>query len=276
MLRSLVGSEMCIRDRVSTQSTGTARFGSMSLSAQEVAALHSQANSDPKAAISAINAIKLKLALASDEDTPEQLALQRGVFEAAAMINIRDKNVEEFARHLAILKSYYVDRPELPLSEGMPTILGLNLLRLLAQGSLDEFHTELETIPAEVLSTGAIQFPVQLEQLSMEGSYHKVMHFRQQLPSPEYSVFMDTLADTLRDEIASCCEKAYKNLPATKAAELLMLDANDLGSYCEERGWVMRGDKIDFVTEIVEKCEIPAIELIEETLHYATELDRIV
>eukprot|EP00656_Telonema_subtile_P003560 TRINITY_DN11620_c0_g2_i1.p1 TRINITY_DN11620_c0_g2~~TRINITY_DN11620_c0_g2_i1.p1 ORF type:complete len:111 (+),score=34.24 TRINITY_DN11620_c0_g2_i1:296-628(+) len=110
----------------------------------------------------------------------------------------------------------------------------------------------------------------------MEGSYHKVMHFRQQLPSPEYSVFMDSLSDTLRDEIASCCEKAYKSLPCAKAAELLMLDTGTLGGYCEERGWVVRGDTIDFVSETVEKNEVPAMDLIEETLHYATELDRIV
>ena len=32
-----------------------------------------------------------------------------------------------------------------------------------------------ETISAEQLNSTPIQFPVQLEQLSMEGSYHKVM-----------------------------------------------------------------------------------------------------
>ena len=72
-------------------------------------------------------------------------------------------------------------------------VLGLNLLRLLAQARLDAFHTELvlpphicppedlilsclqETISPAHLSSTAVQFPVQLEQLSMEGSYHKVV-----------------------------------------------------------------------------------------------------
>merc|ERR1712100_540562 len=110
----------------------------------------------------------------------------------------------------------------------------------------------------------------------MEGSYHKVMHFRQQLPSPEYAVFMDTLAETLRDEIASCCEKAYKNLSCAKAAELLMLDVGALGDYCDKRQWVIENGRIDFVTESVEIAEVPSHDLIEETLHYATELERIV
>merc|ERR1712072_1352806 len=193
------------------------------------------------------------------------------------MLNLREKDIEEFQRHMSMLKPYYVDYGAmLPASPMQETVLGLNLLRLLAQGCLDEFHTELETISAAHLSSAAIQFPVQLEQLSMEGSYHKVMHFRQQLPSPEYSVFMDTLSDTLREEIASCCEKAYKSLPCTKAAELLMLEVGTLGSFCEERGWSVRGDTIDFVSETVEKREIPAMELIEETLEYATQLERIV
>merc|ERR1711998_526272 len=214
---------------------------------------------------------------AAGEKSADALGLERDVFEAAAMLNLREKEIGEFERHMSMLKPYYVDYGSLlPASPLQETLLGLNLLRLLAQGSLDEFHTELETIAPGPLSSAAVQFPVQLEQLSMEGSYHKVVHFRQQLPSPEYSVFMDTLSDTLREEIASCCEKAYKSLPCTKAAELLMLEPSTLGGFCEERGWVVRGDRIDFVAETIDKHEIPAMELIEETLHYATELDRII
>merc|ERR1711998_254412 len=214
---------------------------------------------------------------AAGEKSADALGLERDVFEAAAMLNLREKDIDEFERHMSMLKPYYVDYGSmLSASPMQETVLGLNLLRLLAQGRLDDFHTELETISAEHLSSAAVQFPVQLEQLSMEGSYHKVVHFRKQLPSPEYSVFMDTLSDTLREEIASCCEKAYKSLPCTRAAELLMLEPSTVGKFCEERGWVVRGDRIDFVTETIEKPEVPAMELIEETLHYATELERIV
>merc|ERR1711934_1253148 len=217
------------------------------LTSSEVAKFQELAKSNSAEAKRLLGQIKLKLVDGSS-DTPEGLALERTVFETAALLNIREKDIEQFQRHMSMLRPYYTDFGSiLPPSEAQNTVLGLNLLRLLAQGSLDEFHTELETISAEHLNSTPIQFPVQLEQLSMEGSYHKVMHFRQQLPSPEYSVFMDTLADTLRDEIASCCEKSYKNLSCAKAAELLMLDVGALADYCDTRQWVIENGRIDFV-----------------------------
>jgi 26S proteasome regulatory subunit N12 len=224
---------------------------------QQLAKFQELAKVDFEGAKRVLSQLKLALATNGSAQTPEQIALERSVFETAAMLNIREKDIKEFQRHFSMLKPYYVDYgSELPPSDLQSTVLGLNLLRLLAQGSLDEFHIELETISSEHLSSPAVQFPVQLEQLSMEGSYHKVVHFQQQLPSPEYSVFMDTLSGTLRDEIASCCEKAYKDLPCAKAAEMLWMDANSLGAYCEERGWVIKGDRIDFATDSVEKNEV--------------------
>ena len=40
----------------------------------------------------------------------------------------------------------------LPASQNAPAITGLNLLRLLVQNRIAEFHTELEDIPLEVKS----------------------------------------------------------------------------------------------------------------------------
>jgi len=248
-----------------------------SIAREDVNKFNELASSNFAEARSMLGDLKLKMATSMAEPTAEKLTLERDIFETATMLNLREKDIDGFERHMSMLKPYYVDYGSvIPASPMQETVLGLNLLRLLAQGRLDDFHTELETISAEHLSSAAVQFPVQLEQLSMEGSYHKVVHFRKQLPSPEYSVFMDTLSDTLREEIASCCEKAYKSLPCSKAAELLMLEVADLGGFCEERGWSVTGDKIDFMSETIEKREVPALDLIEETLDYATRLERII
>merc|ERR1711907_222277 len=250
--------------------------GTMSLTSSEVTKFQEAAKANSAEAKRLLGQIKLKLVEGSSE-APEGLTLERTVFETAALLNVREKDIEQFQRHIAMLKPYYIDFGSiLPPSDAQSTVLGLNLLRLLAEGCLDQFHTELETIPTEHLNSPAIQFPVQLEQLSMEGSYHKVAQFRQQLPSPEYAVFMDTLEDTLRDEIASCLEKAYTGLSCAKAAQLLMLEPSALKAYAEEHGWDVKADRVDFASETVEKLEVPAIDLIQETLHYATELDRIV
>ena len=84
-------------------------------------------------------------------------------------------------------------RSLLPPSENRFPILGLNLLRLLAQNSIADFHSQLvqsrskhslcvtgfdirysqETMSPEALESAPVQFPVSLEQNMMEGSYTK-------------------------------------------------------------------------------------------------------
>ncbi len=81
----------------------------------------------------------------------------------------------------------------------MMPLLGLNLLRLLAQNRIADFHTQLELIDPESLHSNLyIKHPVQLEQYLMEGSYNKVYHARSDVPAEEYLFFMDILMGTIR------------------------------------------------------------------------------
>lgn len=51
----------------------------------------------------------------------------------------------------------------------MHQLLGLNLLFLLSQNRVAEFHTELERLPAKDIQTNVyIKHPVSLEQVSLE------------------------------------------------------------------------------------------------------------
>lgn len=57
----------------------------------------------------------------------------------------------------------------------MYELLGLDLLCLLAQNKVGEFHTALEHLPAGVVSDNVyIRHPVAMEQYLMEGAYNKV------------------------------------------------------------------------------------------------------
>ena len=106
----------------------------------------------------------------------EELRLAREVFEAGAFLSIRATDIPSFERHVAQLKVYYTDCAGLlPQSPKQLPILGLNLLRLLAQNRIAEFHTELELIPIEMHSNLFVKHPVTLEQYLMEGSYNKVI-----------------------------------------------------------------------------------------------------
>ena len=90
-------------------------------------------------------------------------------------------------------------------------LLGLNLLCLLAQNRVAEFHTELERLPAkEIQNNVYIRHPVSLEQYIMEGSYNKVLLAKGNVPAESYNFFIDILMDTVRNEIASCLEKVFK------------------------------------------------------------------
>nr|KAG5712337.1 hypothetical protein BaRGS_023916 [Batillaria attramentaria] len=65
-------------------------------------------------------------------------------------------------------------RDDLPESTFKYQLLGLNLLCLLSQNRLAEFHTELELLPVKELQTNIyIKHPVSMEQYLMEGSYNK-------------------------------------------------------------------------------------------------------
>lgn len=76
--------------------------------------------------------------------------------------------------------------------------MGLNLLRLLVQNRIAEFHTELELLPTSALENPCIKYAVELEQSFMEGAYNRVLSARQAVPHETYVYFMDLLAKTVR------------------------------------------------------------------------------
>ncbi|KAI8926761.1 proteasome 26S subunit [Entophlyctis helioformis] len=217
----------------------------------------------------------------SGSPDPKELLLAREILEIGALWSIRSKDIPSFERYIAQLKAYYVDYATvLPESARLYTILGLNLLRLLAQNRIAEFHTELETIdPDHIGSNVYIKHPVQIEQCLMEGSYNKVWNARANVPAEEYTFFMDILMGTIRNEIAGCSEKAYTTLPIADATTLLYFKTGDeLLTFAKERGWNVNATekKIYFGVSNNDDNEIPAPKMIRQMLHYAQELEQIV
>ena len=93
------------------------------------------------------------------------------VYEHAVLLSAEAKDAAEFERHMALLTPYYTDfgfafppnpaamhsapveadcccpRGLIPASDKMFAILGLNLLRLLAQNRIADFHSQLVRPP---------------------------------------------------------------------------------------------------------------------------------
>ena len=80
-------------------------------------------------------------------------------------------------------------------------IRGLNLIRLLTQNRIADFHTTLESLPLpadSLTSNPYISHPINLERWLMEGSYSKVWNAREEAPTEEYKFFVDSLMGTIR------------------------------------------------------------------------------
>ncbi|KAH9973087.1 proteasome 26S subunit [Lactifluus volemus] len=182
--------------------------------------------------------------------------------EIGAFWSIRTKAVPSFDRYFSQLQTFYNDYSSiLPHSEREYPIRGLNLIRLLIQNRIADFHTTLESLPLpadELLSNPFIRHPVNLERWLMEGSYSKVWNAREEAPAEEYKFFVDSLMGTIRNEIASCEEAAYESLPLKDAATLLFFRS--------------QSEVLDFAKQL----EIGKEKLISNNLAYARELEQIV
>ncbi|CAM9290708.1 unnamed protein product [Choristocarpus tenellus] len=240
---------------------------------------------------------RLKILMISFESLPPQgidspialreRTLARDVIEIAVFLSAQEGDRASFQRHMAqarerSLKPYYLDfASELPATANQNAVQGLNLLFLLVENRLAEFHSELELLSDNERAHECVSFPVRLEQYLMVGSYDQVLAARDHVPHQYYKYFLESLVDTVREGIAECSEVAYTELPLADARQMMLLaEGRDFEDYVEERhpDWVISGDKVVFQKEEVtlKSSEIKSMRLIAECLSYATELERIV
>lgn len=216
------------------------------------------------------------------ESDVKELMIAREAYELGCLVSVELEEIEGFERHFALVKSCYADYASvMPASENQHQLQGLNLLGLLAQSKIAEFHTELELIPIDQRENKFISFPIKLEQYLMEGTYRKVEEAQKGVPAPSYSYFVSKLSGTVRDSIADSSEAAYQSLPLNDALKMLsMKTAAELSDYAamREREW-----EVDQENNVVRFREaggvdlnVPSKRLIIETLSYAKELERIV
>lgn len=107
----------------------------------------------------------------------QELLIARDILEIGAQWSIETKDIPSFERYMSQLKCYYFDyNTQLPESAFKYQLLGLNLLFLLSQNRVAEFHTELELLPSDRIQSDVyIKHPLSLEQYLIEGSYNKVI-----------------------------------------------------------------------------------------------------
>lgn len=164
----------------------------------------------------------------SSSSSSSDLVVAREVLEIGAFYSVRIGDIAAFDRYISLLSPFY-DSSLRPVSTSYEPLLGLRLLRLLSSNQISAFHTLIETLPSNLLNGSKyLQHPVSLERWLMEGSYSKVWRLsRETPPQDEYRFFVDLLMDMIRNEIASCEEKAYDSLALHDAATLLFFENLD-------------------------------------------------
>jgi len=103
------------------------------------------------------------------------------------------------------------------------------------------------------------------------------------VPCEEYGVFSAVLTVQIRNEIASCSEKAYPSLPISSTKNLLFLDSEGaVVEFAKMRNWKIVDGRIYFpeqnqrLVDAEGKIKEVSQVAIENTLGYARELETIV
>lgn len=233
---------------------------------------------------------KLKIALTelaylptsnSSPASQQELVIARDVLEIGVEYSVATKNIPAFERYISQLKCYYYDyKNEIGESKNKYQLLGMNLLFLLSQNRVAEFHTELELLPADIIQENEyIRHPLALEQYLMEGRYNKIFQAKGNAPADSYAFFTDILLQTVRDEIGACLESSYERISLQEAAKRLNLKSKDeVAQFGEKKGWKQNADgSYHFISELAKPKEpIPSRELAEQAIFYARELEMIV
>jgi 26S proteasome regulatory subunit N12 len=197
--------------------------------------------------------------------------------ELGVLLTVADGDLDAFARNVAQLKPYYA--AALMKSPRKCHVLGLNLMHLLVDNRLSEFHAELELLTEEEASNPFVSFPINLERQLMVGIYDEVLNVT--VPDPSYQFFVDNLLQTVRDSIADCVEVSYKVMKVADAMTMMKFNTQqELFEYVEEcrDDWIVQGDTLCFQPPPSgsKASDIPSMKLIAQSLSYATEMERIV
>ena len=215
----------------------------------------------------------------------ESITLAANALELGVLLSVADDDLDAFARNYSQLKPYYAilssSANDTTTTERKCHVLGLNLMHLLVDNRLSEFHAELELLTEADATSPYVTFLIILERQLMVGSYDEVLVAKSNVPDPTYNFFMENLLETVRDSIADCIEVSYKSMKLDDAIVMMKFDSSsELQEYVQEKreDWIVEGNRLMFQPPSMgsKAVDIPSMKLMAQSLSYATELERIV
>ena len=200
------------------------------------------------------------------------------VYESAVLFTSSRGDDAGFDRNFALLMPYYLElRGMIPGSSNEALVWGLRLLMLLVQNRIAEFHATVELLPRDMILTPEVSQVMELEGWMMQGSYAKVGAAQSSAISPYYVPLLQRIVTTVRNEVASCSQAAYKKLRVQDLPGILGIHPNEIDAAVAEYGWRKEGEYVILQEEDAEAVRgLPEAEqVIENCLQYAKELERI-
>jgi len=211
-------------------------------------------------------------------DEQSLVKYHRDVYELSVLYAIQRGDLSAFKEAIAIVEKFYQTTTE---STHKYLMIGLDLMYLLASNRLSDFHVGLEQLQQTIQTDNVyISTPVKLEQYLMEGSYNKILLTEKNMPSPYYNLFMKMLLDTVRSEIATSLERAFRTLATKEAAHLLLYTSVDeVTEFANKRGWKLQNNEYHFATTNMDQGTSKGIDttrLVKQNIFYAKQLEMLV
>jgi 26S proteasome regulatory subunit N12 len=233
---------------------------------------------------------RFKIALLDTPPSASTTAMACQALEVGVLLTVLDGNVDAFARNIAQLIPHYDAASASASGESRSTtttsrqchILGLNLMYLLVDNRLSEFHSQLELLEEQhVVNNPYISFPIELERQLMVGLYDQVLAAH--VPHETFQFFVDQLVQTVRDSIADCMEVSYKEMSLESAKTMMKFTTREeLLEYIQDcrDDWIVVPDQQALLFQPPAQgnvsSDIPSMEWIAQSLSYATEMERII
>jgi 26S proteasome regulatory subunit N12 len=209
--------------------------------------LEGSAALDAQRATSLIQDLKTEIVKAQSESleltqlSGEDRIRFRDILEYNALLSIRTRNLEEFERVLAQLKTYYFGVTDLPPSERMPLLLSIHLIHILALKKLVNFNIELQLARSVLNQNPFIDYVADLHQSVIDNSFSRLFSLEDEAPSPLFKEFTEELKNGARNNHADSIEQAYKSLTLSELCQILHFETIDEARlFVRKRNWDVR------------------------------------
>lgn len=231
----------------------------------------------------------------TSQDQINDLKISQKILEIGALTSLILNNYEGFENYYSQLKPFYGNSKihlKKEHNSNSTKIISLYLIYLLSQGLISKFHIELESLSYyqqyNIELDKYLQFPINLEKHLMEGNYIKIWNLLnndKNLPCQEYGIFIDTLVNALRLEIAQSLEKTYESVPISNCKNLLYYPQEESDSVFEQTiaqdlqvDWVVKDGYVYFNDNSPETNHKynDSSKLINNVLNYAEQIESII